>query len=274
MTALKHQTIVLDDGHRVGVTTGGSGTPLVLFHGFTANRRLYAPIMLRLIRRGFRVYAMDMAGHGDTDGLASGHSFADMVNLAVRALDVLDVGRAVMVGHSLGGRMVTELAARHPERVRHAVLINAAVGDDFDDLHVSARVAAKTLGALAGAVVDILSDVPWSSPRRALRYLRHLSGGGAPVSLSGIFNVAMATKSPKPPTVAMLAAMRRQKVSVTVIHCRHDRITHYYNGVQAALVTDGLLVTLPGAHNWIMVHPHHTAEVIAAAVKLAEEAAA
>ncbi|AGK85703.1 hypothetical protein 33D_0021 [Mycobacterium phage 33D] len=72
----------------------------------------------------------------------------------------------------------------------------------------------------------------------------------------------------------MLATLRRQKVPVTVIQCRDDRITRYYNGVQAAIVADGVLITMPGHHNWIMVHPHRTAEVIAAAVKLVEELAA
>jgi hypothetical protein len=54
---VKHEIIVLEDGHRVGVTTVGTAIPLVFLHGFTANRRLYVDIesaaVLRTHRAGF-----------------------------------------------------------------------------------------------------------------------------------------------------------------------------------------------------------------------------
>ncbi|QFP94845.1 hydrolase [Mycobacterium phage Marshawn] len=263
--ALTDRTLTLRDGHRVGVTTGGSGTPLVFFHGFTANRRLYAPILALLAARGFSVVALDMAGHGDTDGLLRGHTFADMRDLAVRALDELGIGSAVMVGHSLGGRMVAEVAAAHPERVRHAVLINAAVGDYFDGLGLKVDVAARLPFGLAGAVVDLLGDVPWSRPRKAVRYLRHLAAFKP--SLSGVFNVAMATHSPSPKTVDLLAVLRDKAVPVSVIHSVWDLIVPFANGLQASRVSGGALVVLPGFHNWVMVHPQRCADEIIDAVQ-------
>ncbi|MEZ5238620.1 MAG: hypothetical protein R2716_06605 [Microthrixaceae bacterium] len=59
----------LDDGHTVGVTVAGEGVPLVVVHGFSAEGFLYAQSLSRLVRMGFRVVAIDTAGHGATQEL-------------------------------------------------------------------------------------------------------------------------------------------------------------------------------------------------------------
>ena len=43
--------------------------PLVVVHGFTAEGFLYAQTLNRLVSKGFKVIAIDMAGHGGTQGL-------------------------------------------------------------------------------------------------------------------------------------------------------------------------------------------------------------
>ena len=72
----------------------------------------------RLVDLGFKVIAVDTAGHGGTLGLPTGaQSLASYAELLGRVLDHLGVKRAVLAGHSMGGRLVTELAATQPERV-------------------------------------------------------------------------------------------------------------------------------------------------------------
>src|SRR5439155_17174158 len=62
----------LSDGHRVGVTVGGRGIPLVVAHGFSFAGGLYVQSLSRLASMGFRVLAVDLAGHGHTSGLGVG----------------------------------------------------------------------------------------------------------------------------------------------------------------------------------------------------------
>ena len=64
----RHQ-ITLADGHQVGVTIAGKGVPLVVVHGFSVEGFLYAQSLSRLVSMGFRVIAIDTAGHGATQGL-------------------------------------------------------------------------------------------------------------------------------------------------------------------------------------------------------------
>src|SRR5512132_4312110 len=84
---LARHEIVLDDDHRVGVAVSGQGLPVVLVHGFTAEGILYAQTLSRLVRMGFKVIAIDVAGHGGTQGLPTGGAdLASYVALLGRVL--------------------------------------------------------------------------------------------------------------------------------------------------------------------------------------------
>ena len=109
---LARHLITLSDGHQVGVAICGRGVPLVLVHGFSAEGILYAQTLSRLVSMGFKVVAIDTAGHGGTLGLPTGGAtMADYAELLGRVVDELGIRRAVFMGHSMGGRLVTELVA-------------------------------------------------------------------------------------------------------------------------------------------------------------------
>src|SRR5215203_1982553 len=130
---LARHEITLEDGHTVGVAICGRGVPLVVVHGFSAEGILYAQTLSRLVDLGFKVIAVDTAGHGGSLGLPMGAlSLASYAELLGRVLDHLGVRKAVLVGHSMGGRLVTELAASQPERAIAVVLLDAIVGDTWD----------------------------------------------------------------------------------------------------------------------------------------------
>src|SRR2546423_7192559 len=61
---LRSHSLRLSDGHRIGVTVGGRGIPLVVAHGFSFAGGLYVQSLSRLASMGFRVLAVDLAGHG------------------------------------------------------------------------------------------------------------------------------------------------------------------------------------------------------------------
>jgi pimeloyl-ACP methyl ester carboxylesterase len=74
---------------------------------------------------GRNVLALDLPGHGRSDGppLASVEAMADWV---VRLLDDAGLGKAALVGHSMGALIALECAARHPTRVERIALIGVA----------------------------------------------------------------------------------------------------------------------------------------------------
>src|SRR3954454_10123732 len=130
---LARHLVTLDDGHHVGVAVAGRGIPLVVVHGFSAEGILYAQTLSRLVDLGFTVIAIDTAGHGGTLGPPTGaQSLASYAELLGRVIDHLGIKRMVLAGHSMGGRLVTELAANQPYRVIGLILLDAIVGDTWD----------------------------------------------------------------------------------------------------------------------------------------------
>jgi pimeloyl-ACP methyl ester carboxylesterase len=103
--------------------SGGSGTPLLLLHGWTVSADLnWYAVYRPLITAGYRVIALDHRGHGR--GLRSSRPFrlADCADDAAALLERLDVGPAVAVGYSMGGPIAQLLARRHADQLSGMVL--------------------------------------------------------------------------------------------------------------------------------------------------------
>jgi pimeloyl-ACP methyl ester carboxylesterase len=107
----------------------GTGTALLLSHGFGATSAMFAANLPALAGR-CRVTTWDMRGHGasqsppDPACYPAKNAVADMEAL----LDEVGVGRAVLGGHSLGGYLSLAFTLAHPERVAGLVLIGTGPG--------------------------------------------------------------------------------------------------------------------------------------------------
>ena len=111
----------------------GRGKPLVFIHGWLGSWRYWVPTMEDL-SAGYRTYALDLWGFGDSDKVSGYYSINAYVDLLKDFLDNLGVGawRPTLVGHALGGVVALQLAAQAPEMVERVMgvsvpLIGAAI---------------------------------------------------------------------------------------------------------------------------------------------------
>jgi pimeloyl-ACP methyl ester carboxylesterase len=170
----RHQ-IALSDGHMAGISVAGRGIPLVVVHGFSAEGFLYAQTLSRLVSMGFKVIAVDTAGHGNTQGLPyDGQDLTAYSELLGRIVDELGLEQYILAGHSMGGRLVTQLAADRPEQVIAVLLIDAIVGDTWDKMVYLFRLAPPLLAAVGAALaVDTVSVLPlFRDPKQAAKLIR------------------------------------------------------------------------------------------------------
>ncbi len=269
---LARHEVTLSDGHDVGVAVCGQGVPLVVVHGFSAEGILYAQTLSRLVDLGFKVIAVDTAGHGGTLGLpTNAQSMASYADLLARVLDHLGVERAVLAGHSMGGRLVTELAANDPRRAIAVVLLDAIVGDSWDRLVNVSRVFPPILvGIGATRVVDTLSTVPWFRDPRQAAQLGSLVGPPIlghvrrPWRLLG--PAASILRSPG--SRWMLERLRRDRVPVFVIHGDRDFAVPLATAKDAARQARGDLVVIRRAtHSWLLKDPETLPAVMLALMK-------
>jgi epoxide hydrolase 4 len=109
------------------VLEAGTGEPVLLLHGFPQSAEAWIRQLAPLAAAGFHAVAPDLRGYGGSDrprGVAA-YALQRLVEDAVGLLDTLGAERAAVVGHDWGGLIGWTLAARHPERVRRLVVINA-----------------------------------------------------------------------------------------------------------------------------------------------------
>jgi pimeloyl-ACP methyl ester carboxylesterase len=91
----------------------GSGTPIVLLHGLTFDRRSWQPIIDRL-GDDFQTVAIDLPAHGESDGPPA---YIDVVAGQVHdLLEELEIEQPVVVGHSISGGVTMTYAATYPTR--------------------------------------------------------------------------------------------------------------------------------------------------------------
>jgi len=100
--------------------------PVVCLHGVTAHGERFKRLAEERWAERFRVIAPDLRGHGRS-GYEPPWTFATHVADVLETLDALELETPDWVGHSFGGRLILEVAAAHPERLRRAVLLDPAI---------------------------------------------------------------------------------------------------------------------------------------------------
>lgn len=120
------------DGLRVAYDDVGQGEPILLLHGFAADRRLNwraTGWYDLLTRAGFRVIAADARGHGRSDKPTDPAAYRPegIAGDTIRLMDHLKIRRAHLLGYSMGGRNAAWLLARHPGRFESGVIGGAGL---------------------------------------------------------------------------------------------------------------------------------------------------
>jgi len=101
----------------LSIYDAGTGEAVVLIHGLGANKASFLPTIAALAPR-FRTIAVDLPGFGESrKPVGAAYDPPFFANAMLELLDTLELKRAHVVGHSLGGRTAVELGLCHPERL-------------------------------------------------------------------------------------------------------------------------------------------------------------
>ena len=117
---------IVHNGTKLAYEDRGAGKPAFVFvHGWTCDRSFFAP-QAEHFARLHRVISVDLRGHGESDKPHGQYPIATYADDIAYVIEQLGLGKAVAVGHSMGGIAVLQLAAAHPDHVAAIVMVDPA----------------------------------------------------------------------------------------------------------------------------------------------------
>jgi non-heme chloroperoxidase len=103
----------------------GSGQPIVLIHGYPLSGRAWDKQVPAMLQCGYRTITYDRRGFGRSSQPATGYDYDTFASDLLALIEVLDLRKAVLVGHSMGtGEVVRYLGRYGSRRVAQAVLVS------------------------------------------------------------------------------------------------------------------------------------------------------
>ena len=128
---------LLVNGHHYALEISGQGQALLLLHGFSGDKSIWADLRAGL-ESAYRVIAVDILGHGDSDKPphvgAYQDAYQDAYQMKRVARDIicllgeLSITACHALGYSMGGRLALYLAMSYPARFHSLILESAAPG--------------------------------------------------------------------------------------------------------------------------------------------------
>jgi pimeloyl-ACP methyl ester carboxylesterase len=110
----------------------GKGDPVVLIHGYLESLEIWNGFAEKLAKK-YRVISVDLPGHGQSGIYSSMNTMAVMADSVKAVLEHLSIGRAVFIGHSMGGYATLALADIFPEMIIGFCLFHSHALPDTDE---------------------------------------------------------------------------------------------------------------------------------------------
>jgi pimeloyl-ACP methyl ester carboxylesterase len=178
------------DGVRLAYRDQGTGNPPMLFvHGWCCDHTYFAPQIEHFGQR-HRVVAVDLRGHGKSDKPEQAYSIAGFADDLAWVIGQLELEPPVIVGHSMGGVIAFDMAARYPECVGAVVGVDAPI---VPEISMSDLAAGLLEGLKSPAYQDVVRGfvnqgmfLPTDDAERSAQITDHMAQAPQHVMISAL----------------------------------------------------------------------------------------
>jgi pimeloyl-ACP methyl ester carboxylesterase len=141
---------------------GVDGEPVVLVHGTATRADRWVRNLEPLAEAGFRIYAIDLPGHGFAEKRGEfDHSVSGYARFVSSFVDMLDAPKVTIVGTSLGGHVAAAYSILHPDKVKRLVLVGSMglvpIGEEMR-LRIQAGANNQTRDFIAQKLLRVIAD--------------------------------------------------------------------------------------------------------------------
>jgi len=202
---------------------GTDGEVILLVHGYGGDRNSWLFLQEPLAAK-YRVYALDLPGHGTSAKDVGDGSPAVLAGAVTGVLDALGAARAHLVGHSMGGAVALTAAARDPGRIASLTLIApSGFGSEINAGYLRGFADAQTRRELKPVVGQLFADESLVTRQLVDELLAYKRLDGVDEALHILLGALLDGDTQASDSAALMAALG-DAVPVTVVWGREDRV--------------------------------------------------
>jgi pimeloyl-ACP methyl ester carboxylesterase len=182
----------------------GQGKTIVFLHGFLESSAIWEDFAQELSAK-FRIFTIDLPGHGGSGVLAEEHSMELMAEEVKNILEIEGIQKIMLVGHSMGGYVSLAFAEKYPQMVKGLIMFHSQAAADNDETKKNRD---RTIGIIENDKTSFIKN-----------FIPELFAPDNRKLLNKEINVLIdsAVKTPKEGIIAAIKGMRNRKDRTHVI---------------------------------------------------------
>lgn len=223
----------------------GIGNPIVFLHGFLESSNIWNFFIPTLSEKR-QVICIDLPGHGKSGNLEEVHSMELMADAVHYVLSHLNIEKATLVGHSMGGYVSLAFSEKFPIMISGLVLINSTPDEDSEEKKETRDRAASLVQRNKSAFVNMaISNL--LSPENSLKFkseIEKLKQEALGFSTEGIISAIKGMKI----RINRIKELKSLDVPKFIVAGKNDPVMDYNSVKYVAKYCNCQLVSLEGGH--------------------------
>ena len=253
-----HLNKILLQNKIIAYKSWGAGKAVVFLHGFLENQTMWDVFIPELCKT-HQIITLDLLGHGLSDVGTAMQTMEEQAETVAALLAFLEIKKATLIGHSMGGYVALAFADLYPEKTEGIALLNSTPLPDSDERKMNRDRAVEAFKSNKNITINLSIENLFAkeNQKRMVKTVQKVQKEALQTPLEGIIASLKGMKLRKDRTFIL----QNKKFKNLLILGKQDAVLPYTETAKIAQNTHTKLITLAGGH---MSHLENTTEVFEA----------